>query len=59
MEFEFLLELWIHNCPPAFPLHFLAILLVVPALGFIECHEKQHKLPHVNQLLVQSAFSAH
>lgn len=59
MELEVLLEVGVQNSPSTFPLHHLTILLIVPALRLIKGHEKQCELPHVGQLLVQSALSTH
>lgn len=59
-ELEVIVEVMVHH-PGSFvlPLHYLMVLLVVPALGLIEGHEEEHELPHVHCLPAQSALTTH
>lgn len=47
MELKALFEVGVQNFPSAFPLHYLVVCLVVPALRLIKGHEKHRELPHV------------
>lgn len=59
MEFKLLHDVRVHNFPPASPQHDLTIPVKVPALRFIERHEKQHELSRVCQFLIQGSFLTH
>lgn len=45
MKFEVFLKAGIQKSPSALPLQQLKVLVVVPALGLVKCHEEQSELP--------------